>query len=130
MFHIYCPYCEELREEEEFHPKGQAHIARPEEPDACSDEEWGDYLFFRDNPRGIHYEMWLHAVGCRKFFNITRNTVSYEILETYKMGEQPTVSVESPARGENNASVQVAEGGQQTVGASDAAVASIKGAQA
>ncbi|WP_280561831.1 MULTISPECIES: sarcosine oxidase subunit delta [unclassified Chromohalobacter] len=136
MFHIYCPYCEELREEEEFHPKGQAHIARPEEPDTCSDEEWGDYLFFRDNPRGIHHEMWLHAVGCRKFFNITRNTVSYEILETYKMGEQPTITAEHLAREEKNAreektnNAQVAEGGQQTVGASDAAVASVKGAQA
>lgn len=100
MFHIYCPYCEELREEEEFHPKGQAHIARPEDPDACSDEEWGDYLFFRDNPRGIHHEMWLHAVGCRKFFNITRNTVSYEILETYKMGEQPQVTAAPRETGE------------------------------
>ena len=29
MFHIYCPHCCEHREEEEFHVKGQAHIARP-----------------------------------------------------------------------------------------------------
>ncbi|MGE4533117.1 MULTISPECIES: sarcosine oxidase subunit delta [Halomonas] len=96
MFLIYCPYCEEHREEEEFHPKGQAHIARPADPEACSDEEWGDYLFFRDNPRGIHHELWVHAVGCRKFFNITRNTVSYEILETYRMGEQPRFTAEYP----------------------------------
>ena len=47
MFHIYCPYCEEHREEEEFHPKGQAHIARPDDPDACSDEEWEKVLWFR-----------------------------------------------------------------------------------
>ncbi|WP_432415497.1 sarcosine oxidase subunit delta [Chromohalobacter israelensis] len=100
MFHIYCPYCEEHREEEEFHPKGQAHIARPDDPDACSDEEWGDYLFFRDNPRGIHHELWVHAVGCRKFFNITRHTVSYEILETYKMGAQPQVTAAARKTGE------------------------------
>jgi len=96
MFLIYCPYCEEHREEEEFHPKGQAHIARPADPEACSDQEWGDYLFFRDNPRGIHHELWVHAVGCRKFFNITRHTVSYEILETYKMGEQPRFTADYP----------------------------------
>ncbi len=96
MFLIYCPYCEEHREEEEFHPKGQAHIARPEDPEACSDEQWGDYLFFRDNPRGIHHELWVHAVGCRKFFNITRNTVSYAILETYRMGEPPRFTAEHP----------------------------------
>ncbi|KXS39643.1 sarcosine oxidase subunit delta [Modicisalibacter tunisiensis] len=130
MFHIYCPYCEEHREEEEFHAKGQAHIARPADPDACSDAEWGDYLFFRDNPRGIHHELWVHAVGCRKFFNITRHTVTYAILETYKMGEQPTITAESLARGEKAGNVQAASGGQQTVGASDAAVASVKGAQA
>lgn len=92
MLHIWCPWCGEHREEEEFHPKGQAHIVRPADPDACSDEEWGDYLFFRDNPRGVHRELWVHAAGCRKFFNVVRNTVSYEILETYRIGEQPKTS--------------------------------------
>lgn len=89
MLHIWCPWCGEHREEEEFHPKGQAHIVRPAAPDACSDEEWGEYLFFRDNPRGVHRELWVHAAGCRKYFNVARNTVSYEILETYRIGEQP-----------------------------------------
>jgi len=87
MFLIYCPYCEEHREEEEFHASGQAHLARPVDADACTDKEWGDFLYFRKNPRGLHQELWQHSAGCRKFFNITRNTVSYEILETYKVGE-------------------------------------------
>ncbi|NIF20407.1 sarcosine oxidase subunit delta [Candidatus Pantoea multigeneris] len=90
MFHIYCPCCGEYREEEEFHAKGQAHIERPKSPENCSDEEWGNYLFFRKNPRGIHHELWVHAAGCRKYFNMTRNTQTYEILETYKIGEQPS----------------------------------------
>ena len=92
MLHIYCPHCREYREEEEFHAKGQAHIARPADPDACSDEEWGNYLYFRKNPRGIHHEIWVHAAGCRKFFNVTRDTVSYQILESYRVGEQPSVT--------------------------------------
>ncbi|AJY48948.1 sarcosine oxidase subunit delta [Halomonas sp. KO116] len=129
MFHIYCPYCEELREEEEFHPKGQAHITRPADPEACSDKEWGDYLFFRDNPRGIHHELWVHAIGCRKFFNVTRNTVSYEILETYLIGEQPSLTAESLASKEKSEGVQVAEAGQQTVGASTSAVNVSEGAK-
>lgn len=116
MFHIFCPYCKEYREEEEFHPRGEAHLMRPADPDATSDEEWGDYLFFRDNPRGIHHEMWVHSVGCRKFFNITRNTVTYEILETYRMGEQPTITaVTEKVRKEQG--VQTANGGWQTAGA-------------
>ena len=97
MLHIYCPHCEEHREEEEFRPKGEAHIARPAEPETTSDEDWGDYLFFRKNPRGLHHELWYHAAGCRKFFNVTRNTVSYEILETYKVGQQPAVTAAARA---------------------------------
>ncbi len=92
MFTIYCPYCCERREQEEFHPAGEAHIERPKDPDNCTDKEWGDYLFFRKNTKGKHHELWVHAVGCRKFFNVTRDTVSYEILETYKIGEKPTVA--------------------------------------
>lgn len=97
MLHIYCPHCEEYREEEEFRPKGEAHIARPVEPEATSDEAWGNYLFFRKNPRGLHHELWYHAAGCRKFFNATRDTVSYEILETYKVGQQPSVTAAARA---------------------------------
>ncbi|MCP4790995.1 MAG: sarcosine oxidase subunit delta family protein [Gammaproteobacteria bacterium] len=92
MLHIYCPYCEEMREEEEFSYSGEAHIARPLDPESLTDAEWGDYVFFRTNPRGLHHEMWNHAVGCRRYFNVTRNTHTYEIYETYKMGEQPTVT--------------------------------------
>jgi sarcosine oxidase, subunit delta len=89
MFHIYCPYCQEMREEEEFHVKGQAHLARPLAPESCSDKEWGEYLHFRANPKGIHHEIWHHAVGCRKFFNIARDTATYEIKLVYKSGEAP-----------------------------------------
>ena len=91
MLLIHCPHCREHREEEEFSYGGEAHIVRPLEPEVLNDQEWGDYLFFRTNSRGIHHEMWYHAVGCRRYFYATRNTLSYEILETYKVGEQPQV---------------------------------------
>tara|TARA_B100001109_G_scaffold255904_1_gene263179 strand:+ start:120766 stop:121104 length:339 start_codon:yes stop_codon:yes gene_type:complete len=91
MLCIFCPHCGEYREEEEFSARGQAHIKRPEDPEACSDEEWGNYMFFRKNPKGLHHELWVHSAGCGKFFNMTRDTVSYEIKETYKIGEQPSV---------------------------------------
>ncbi len=88
MFLIHCPYCDEQRAEEEFHPSGEAHIARPEDPTKCTDQQWGEYLFFRKNPRGLHRELWQHTAGCRKYFNIKRNTETYEIIETYKIGEK------------------------------------------
>ena len=49
MLLIHCPHCQEYRDEEEFSYGGEAHIVRPLEPEALSDEEWGDYLFFRTN---------------------------------------------------------------------------------
>jgi sarcosine oxidase subunit delta len=98
MLHIFCPHCGELRSEEEFHASGQAHIPRPLDPNNCTDEEWGDYMFFRDNPRGLHHELWDHVAGCRQYFNVTRDTVTYEILETYKIGAKPqfTDKTDSP----------------------------------
>ncbi|MDO9624797.1 MAG: sarcosine oxidase subunit delta [Pseudomonas sp.] len=95
MLNIFCPHCGELRSEEEFHSAGQAHIPRPLDPATCTDAEWGDYLFFRDNPRGIHHELWIHAAGCRQYFNVTRDTISYEIFETYKIGEKPSVTAKA-----------------------------------
>ena len=86
MLQIYCPYCDEIREEDEFHYAGEAHIVRPLEPEAVTDEEWGNYLFHRKNNKGSHQEMWSHSAGCRKFFNLVRNTVTYQIEEVYKMG--------------------------------------------
>ena len=97
MLRMRCPYCQELRDEPEFHYTGEAHIARPADPAACSDEQWGTYLYFRRNPRGRHHEMWYHAAGCRRFFNVVRDTVSYEIEQTYAIGAQP-VNVEAQTR--------------------------------
>ena len=92
MLQIYCPYCEELRAEEEFACHGEAHLKRPPNPDSLSDQAWGDYLFFRNNPRGLHHEMWYHAAGCRRYFNVTRHTVSYAIVETYPIGAAPRIT--------------------------------------
>jgi len=95
MFHIYCPHCAEYREEDEFHAKGQAHIVRPLAPDNCSDAEWGNYMYFRPNPKGLRHEIWYHSAGCRKFFNMTRDTVTYEIKEVYLIGQQPQFTTDA-----------------------------------
>ena len=89
MLQIRCAYCEELRTEEEFACDGEAHIRRPSNPAALTDREWGDYLHFRTNPRGAHRELWHHAAGCRRYFNVVRDTLSYEILKVYPIGEEP-----------------------------------------
>ncbi len=86
MFLIECPWCGE-RDESEFNCVGEAHIARPLEPEKLSDAKWADYLYMRGNPKGAHREQWLHAAGCRRYFNAERDTVSYRISATYKIDE-------------------------------------------
>ncbi|MBL8670207.1 MAG: sarcosine oxidase subunit delta [Alphaproteobacteria bacterium] len=85
MLLIRCPYCGD-RDEIEFAYGGQAHLARPAPPAAQSDAEWGAYLFLRDNPKGVFLERWMHAQGCRRWFNVARHTVTHEILAIYPMG--------------------------------------------
>lgn len=85
MFEIECPYCG-LREMTEFSCHGEAHIARPKNSLKLSDRDWGDYVFFRQNPKGWHRERWYHKDGCRKWFNVLRHTVTDEIAKTYKIG--------------------------------------------
>ena len=85
---IPCPYCGK-RDETEFSYGGEAHIARPLAENAITDKDFADYLFLRDNPKGVFLERWLHTAGCRRWFNMARHTVSHEIIEVYRMGELP-----------------------------------------
>lgn len=84
MLRIPCPYCG-IRDEEEFRFGGESHVSRPG-PDA-SEAAWSNYLFNRLNPKGVHYERWLHTYGCARWFNIARSTVSHEIIAVYAIGE-------------------------------------------
>ncbi|QRX81510.1 sarcosine oxidase subunit delta [Glaciimonas sp. PAMC28666] len=86
MLLITCPWCGP-RAESEFHCGGEADIARPLNTENLSDKEWGDYLFMRKNPRGIHREQWVHNQGCRRWFMAERDTVTYEFLRYSKFGE-------------------------------------------
>ena len=96
MLLIECPWCGP-REESEFRCGGEAHIARPLHPEQLSDSEWADYLFMRTNPKGRHHERWVHEAGCRRWFNVERDTVTHEIAAVYRMGEPPPNT--SPACG-------------------------------
>ncbi|MBO1754556.1 sarcosine oxidase subunit delta [Allobranchiibius sp. CTAmp26] len=82
MLIIDCPHCGP-RTEDEYGYGGQAHVAYPEDPSALTDAEWAQYLFYRDNPKGLYSERWVHSAGCRKWFNAVRDTRTYEITATY-----------------------------------------------
>ena len=86
MLRISCPWCGP-RDEAEFRCGGESHIARPGPPEEVSDREWARYLFERDNPKGELAERWVHAAGCRQWFNLVRDTSTHAIFHVYRMGE-------------------------------------------
>jgi sarcosine oxidase subunit delta len=92
MLLIECPWCGP-RAETEFSCGGEADIARPLDTAKLTDKEWGDYLFMRKNPRGVHREQWMHTQGCRRWFKAQRDTVSYEI-QGYETFERPLLSMD------------------------------------
>jgi len=105
MIHLTCPFCGP-RDVTEFRYGSDAHLLRPKQPGAVSDEEWGNYLFMRDNPKGLMRERWMHVHGCRKWFNAVRNTVTDEVVAVYRMNEPPMdldAAVGRPATAESDA---------------------------
>ena len=97
MLLISCPNCGS-RDETEFHYGGEAHVPYPENPNGLNDKEWAHFLFYRENPKGIFAERWLHSTGCRQWFNMLRDTVTYDIQAIYPMGtSRPDVGVPAAA---------------------------------
>jgi sarcosine oxidase subunit delta len=93
LIRIPCPHCG-LRDHSEFTYLGDATVARPDEKDAedCSrGGKWSRYLYQRDNPRGVHEELWHHGKGCRSWLVVTRNTATHEVIAAklaHDRGEQ------------------------------------------
>ncbi|MGT2464410.1 sarcosine oxidase subunit delta [Mesorhizobium atlanticum] len=87
MLLIRCPYCEEERPELGFRNAGEAHIARPTNIAAESDDDFEKFFFIRADPKGVIYERWRHIHGCARFFNAVRDTVTDKFVMTYKAGE-------------------------------------------
>lgn len=87
MLSIDCPHCGP-RAESEFGYGGEGGIARPAAPDTLTDAQWGDYLFFRTNPKGALHEQWCHVHGCGRWFNVLRDTATHRIHASWKIGGQ------------------------------------------
>lgn len=101
MLLISCPNCGP-RDETEFHYGGQAHVAYPESPNDLTDREWAEYLFYRENTKGTFAERWVHSTGCRQWFNMLRDTVSYDIHSIYGMGQpRPDLPAKPASSGTN-----------------------------
>jgi heterotetrameric sarcosine oxidase delta subunit len=95
MLLIPCPWCGP-RDEIEFRYGGEAHIVRPPDPAALDDAAWAEYLHMRGNPKGALAERWVHQAGCRRWFNLLRDTASHRILAVYRIGESPSATAAPP----------------------------------
>jgi sarcosine oxidase subunit delta len=97
MLLIPCPYCG-ARPELEFVYAGQAHIERPQNPAEVPAQAWADYLYRRDNIRGLHAERWRHTHGCGRFFNALRDTSTDQFRASYPAGQpRPSLPLASGA---------------------------------
>lgn len=70
-----------LRDASEFTYLGDAALMQrpdPAAPDAAA--AFHDYVHLRDNPAGLHRELWFHEQGDRSWLIVTRNTVTHEII--------------------------------------------------
>ena len=81
MIMLRCPYCNEIRGEDELRHGGEAGNLRPTDPAAASDEAWTDYLYMRSNAKGPLQEQWCCEAGCGQWFLVTRDTVSHQVLD-------------------------------------------------
>jgi sarcosine oxidase subunit delta len=70
------------RDAQEFVYLGDASlIDRPDGLAADAADSFHDYLYLRDNPAGLHRELWYHEQGDRSWLVVTRNTLTQEITQ-------------------------------------------------
>ncbi len=55
-------------------------IDRPDWQADDAAQRFHDYLYLRDNPAGLHRELWFHEQGDRSWLVVTRNTQTHEIV--------------------------------------------------
>ncbi len=73
---IPCPHCGE-RGVDEFSYGGDASRRRPGSTEMGPD--WMDYVYLRDNPAGLHRELWYHGASCRAWLIVERDTRTHAI---------------------------------------------------
>ncbi|MGD9919471.1 MAG: sarcosine oxidase subunit delta [Paenirhodobacter sp.] len=69
------------RDAQEFTYLGDASLLN--RPDGMAEgalDAFNRHVYLRDNPAGVHRELWFHEQGDRSWLIVTRNTLTHEIL--------------------------------------------------
>ena len=85
---IECPFCG-ARDLSEFSYLGDAGVHRP--PSGAEGLAGACYeaVYLRDNPAGLHQELWFHAGGCQAWLRVTRDTRTHVIHSVQLAMEAP-----------------------------------------
>ena len=67
------------RDAQEFIYLGDASLINRPDGMVAGIAEFHDYLYNRDNPAGLHRELWYHEQGDRSWLVVTRDTVTHDI---------------------------------------------------
>ena len=78
-----CPLCGPRDRREFYYSGSDAYLNRPA-ADAPA-QAWDDMLHLRDNPAGVTKDLWYHEAGCGSWLQVTRNTVTHEILSATRI---------------------------------------------
>ncbi len=74
-------------------------VKRLPDPNALTDEQWAEHIWFVDNNAGVVREWWCH-LPTGYWFIAERNTVTDEILRTYPASEIARERIEFSDKGE------------------------------
>ncbi len=55
-------------------------INRPDWQASDAGDAFYDYQYLRDNPAGLHRELWFHEQGDRSWLVVTRDTVTHAVI--------------------------------------------------
>lgn len=75
MFRIPCPHCG-LRDVHEF---VYGREVAPVPALDAAENQWNDFVYDRDNPRGDHDEWWHHTYGCGQWLQVRRDTQTHAV---------------------------------------------------
>jgi len=93
------------RDATEFTILGDASlINRPDWQAGDADDAFYTYQYLRDNPAGLHRELWFHEQGDRSWLVVTRDTVTHAVIavalasDVAKVAKAKTAQKTAPKR--------------------------------
>jgi len=86
------------RDASEFTILGDASlINRPSWQAENADDAFYCYLYLRDNPAGLHRELWFHEQGDRSWLIVTRDTLTHAVINVALASDVAKAGKPAPA---------------------------------